>query len=85
MSYIGDFAEGGQLCRVFAHSLEDLSPLRADELQSEWLSVDQVGDLRTGGGYEKEAVALWMDPGYARGVGEAGRQAAGKDRKEAAT
>ena len=83
MSYIGDFAEDGQLCRVFAHSLEDLSPLRADELQSEWLTVDQVGDLRTRGGYEKEAVALWMNPGYARGVGEAGRQAASKDRKEA--
>ena len=76
MSYIGDFEEGGQLCRVFAHPLEDLSSLKVDDLQAEWLSVDQVGDLRTRGGYEKEAVALWLSPGYYRGIGEAGRQQA---------
>ena len=85
MSYIGDFPEDGQLCRVFARPLEDLSPLKVEKLQSEWLSVNQVGDLRTRGGYEKEAVALWMSPGYARGVGEAGRQAASEGRKDAGT
>jgi hypothetical protein len=68
MSYVGDYEEGPDLCRVYGYHL----PAHAWGVNAAgvvWLTLDEVqsraGELEWG--FEAEAVAEWLRPGVVRG------------------
>ena len=68
LSYIGDFDESGNLCRVFGCTLPD----SAGADPAAWFTKDQIADLDSGGrlagGYEMVAIDRWLDGAYLRGM-----------------
>jgi hypothetical protein len=70
VSWVGDFDEGGYLCRTYAYTLTGLGfpvPYR----EGRWLTRTQLAsagdDLAFG--YELEALDRWLDPTVVRGKG----------------
>lgn len=79
-TYIGDFEEGGALLRVFAHGLPAVPTLRVvDEVEAGWFTGDQIRTeiARTAmaDGFVRQAIDLWTDESFLRGVGESKRRA----------
>ena len=70
VSYVGDFDEGDQLCRVYGYPLNDLGfPVPYPE--GEWLSTVELESRREDlcFGYEVRACDAWLDPRPIRGKG----------------
>ena len=85
MSYIGDFAASQGPCRVYAHQCRGPLELTAPaDGRIRWCGADEIQQLAAQGeleaGYEIEAVRLWLDPGFDRGIGQSGRPAAGQSK-----
>ena len=76
-SFIGDYDESGQRCRVFGYSLPAGDAVATDG--GAWFTSSQIEDLASQGqladGYEADAVALWVDPSFLRGIGQSKEQA----------
>ena len=67
VSYVGDYDEGDHLCRVYGYTLNDLGfPVRYD---GRWVPLAELSTLRSGFGFEAEAVRSWLDPAPVRGKG----------------
>jgi len=71
-SYIGDYYENGDVCRVYGYELNDNGFPVAYE--GEWLDFDNVEERATQG-YELEAIATWNRPDVTRGKGVTQAQA----------
>jgi hypothetical protein len=70
MSYIGDYDEGAQLCRVYAYTLTGLG-FPVPYAEGRWLSRSQLsaaGD-ELASGSELDALDRWLDPTVVRGKG----------------
>ena len=85
MSYIGDFPAPEGLCRVYAHHSSRALDLNLPaEGGARWCGADEIQQLAAqgelAGGYESEAVKLWLDPSFDRGIGESGREAASQSK-----
>ena len=85
MSYIGDFPAPEGLCRVYAHqSSGSLGLSLPAEGRARWCGADEIQQLAAqgelAGGYESEAITLWLDPSLDRGIGESGRDAASQSK-----
>ena len=81
MTYIGDYAEGETLCRIYAHPLTGKKPdmkCNTDQ-RAEWFSADQFKQFAKNrqlvNGYELQVIDQWLDNSYLRGVGESKRRA----------
>ena len=76
-SFIGDFDEAGRRCRVFGCSLPAGDAVAT--ARAAWFTRGEIEDLaargRLSGGFEADAVALWVDPSFLRGVGQSKEQA----------
>ena len=70
VSYIGDYPEGEDLCRVYGYTLNGLG-FPADYAGGAWFDHEQIAALGTDDahGYEADAFARWLDPGPVRGKG----------------
>lgn len=67
LTYVGDYAEGDALTRVYAYELNDLGfPV---PYAGEWLSPDEARDAALAQSYVSRALADWMAPGVVRGKG----------------
>jgi hypothetical protein len=70
VSYVGDFEEGDDLCRVYGYALNGLGfPMPFPE--GEWFTRERLENQRAdlAFGYEPEAFAGWLDPEPIRGKG----------------
>ncbi len=70
VSYVGDFSEGGHLCRVYGYTLTGLGfpvPYRG----AVWMNRSQLESARDDltFGYEPAAFNGWLDPTIVRGKG----------------
>ena len=76
-SFIGDYDAGGRRCRVFGYSLPAGDAVAT--ARAAWFTRGEIEDLaargRLSGGFEADAVALWVDPSFLRGVGQSKEQA----------
>ena len=76
-SFIGDFGAAGRRCRVFGYSLP--AGDAAATARATWFTRGEIEDLASRGrladGYEADAVALWLDPSFLRGIGQSKEQA----------
>ena len=76
-SFIGDYDEAGRRCRVFGYSL--LAGGAVATARAGWFTRAEIDDLasrgRLSGGFEADAVALWLDPSLLRGIGQSKEQA----------
>ena len=77
-SFIADFNEAGDRCRVFGYSLPPGDPVTT--AGTGWFTRGEVEDLAArgqlvAGGYEAAAVAQWVDPSLLRGIGQSKEQA----------
>ena len=75
MTYLGDFEHDSQLCRVYAHPLQESPEIQpAEGTQVRWLTAEEIGQLNSSGklagGYERQVVDLWLDNSYLRGTGQ---------------
>ena len=75
MTYLGDFEHDSQLCRVYAHPLQESPEIQpAEGTQVRWLTAEEIGQLNSSGklagGYERQVVDLWLDNSYLRGIGQ---------------
>jgi hypothetical protein len=73
-SYVGDYDEGNDLCRVYAYPLDNRVDAATVALDgARWFDVDQVlneipaNDF--GMGYERQAIDRWSQADVLRGVG----------------
>ena len=71
-SYVGDYDEEGDLCRLYAYEMNDNGFPVAYE--GEWLNLDDVRE-RAIQGYEVEAITTWNRPDITRGKGVTQAQA----------
>ena len=69
-SYIGDYAEGEDLCRVYGYTLNGMG-FPVDYEGGAWFDHEQIAALGTDDahGYEADAFARWLDPEPVRGKG----------------
>lgn len=76
-SFIGDYDAAGRRCRVFGYSLP--AGDAAATPRATWFTRGEIEDLaargRLAGGFEADAVSLWVDPTFLRGVGQSKEQA----------
>ena len=76
-SYLGDFDEAGRRCRVFGYSLPAGAAIESASVT--WFARDEIADLASRGrlldGYAVDAVDLWLDPSFLRGIGQSKEQA----------
>jgi len=82
MTYLADFEHDGKLCRVYAHPLEEDSPVQAAKgIQEGWFTAEEIGALKSAGkltgGYEPQAIDLWLDDSYLRSIGQSKNRASG--------
>jgi hypothetical protein len=69
VTYVGDFAEGDALTRVYAYPLNGNGFPVAYEPDGQWLSVDDAHEAGLAFGYEDTAIERWLMPGVVRGKG----------------
>jgi ectoine hydroxylase-related dioxygenase (phytanoyl-CoA dioxygenase family) len=80
VSYVGDYPEGGHLCRVYGYPLtaEVPHPL-CDATDSAWFSADEIHQHQKNGsllcGWEAVAASQWLDAPVIRGIGQSRSQA----------
>ena len=70
VSYVGDFPEGDGLCRVYAYTLNGLGfPVRYEG--AEWMDRQRLQSAKPDllGGWEIDALDLWLDDEIVRGKG----------------
>lgn len=82
MTYIGDFDESHRLCRVYAHPLSGLPELKVvNGARVSWFTAEGIHDLAArgelAGGYEEQAIDLWLSDAFVRGMGIAKRPGSG--------
>jgi hypothetical protein len=82
MTYIGDFKEASQLCRVYAHLLTSAPQFRiGSAMRVGWFTRGEIYDLSVEGalaeGYEADAINLWLNDAFQRGMGIAKRPPSG--------
>ena len=82
MTYLADFEHDGELCRVYAHPLEEDPPVQAAKgIQEGWFTAEEIGAMKSAGkltgGYEPQAINLWLDDSYLRGIGQSKNRATG--------
>ena len=82
MTYIGDFKESSQLCRVYAHLLTSSPQFRIRSgLRVGWFTRGEIHHLLVEGalaeGYEVHALNLWLNDAFQRGMGIAKRTSSG--------
>ncbi len=82
MTYIGDFKESSQFCRVYAHLLTASSRFRIRSgMRVGWFTRDEICHLSLEGelaeGYEVDAINLWLNDEFQRGMGIAKRPPSG--------
>jgi len=75
MTYLADFEQAGALCRVYAHPLEEDPHLQpAEGIEKRWCTAEEICSLQSAGkltgGYEPQAINLWLDDSYLRGIGQ---------------
>jgi hypothetical protein len=85
VTYIGDYAEASELCRVYAYpATEKPEVSAAPDLEMAWLTPDEVSELAATGqssfGYEYDALRTWKRDDQIRGIGQSSSQA-GKRKK----
>ncbi|MEM7098818.1 MAG: phytanoyl-CoA dioxygenase family protein [Pseudomonadota bacterium] len=67
LSYVGDFAEGDGLCRLYAYELNDNGfPVPFDGC---WVGKDGLNDLQSAHPWITQALATWLDESITRGKG----------------
>ena len=75
MTYVGDYLDGGGLCRVYARPLDEPIRLLAPKmLETRWigegeLASDEYRD-RMSSGFEVEAIRNWLHDPLLRGIGQ---------------
>ena len=76
-SFIGDYDEAGRRCRAFGYSLPAGDAVAT--ARAAWFTRGEIEDLASRGqlscGFEADAVALWVDPSFLRGIGQSKEQA----------
>jgi ectoine hydroxylase-related dioxygenase (phytanoyl-CoA dioxygenase family) len=70
VSYVGDFPEGDGLCRVYAYTLNGLG-FPVQYTGAEWMDRQRLQSAKPDllGGWEIEALDLWVDDEIIRGKG----------------
>ena len=81
MTYLADFEEQGEMCRLYAYPFENEPHLQtAAGVEASWFSAEEIRSLKSAGkldgGFEPEAVDLWLDDSYLRGIGQSKSRAA---------
>ncbi len=66
-TYVGDYAEGDALTRLYAYELNDNGFPVA--YAGEWLALEDALDAKLAHAYLPEAIDAWMAPGIVRGKG----------------
>lgn len=67
LSYVGDYAEGEGLCRVYAYPLNDNGfPVPFDGI---WIPIPQLGEHTLSQPWVEQALTTWLDPTITRGKG----------------
>jgi hypothetical protein len=69
LTYVGDFAEGDALTRVYAYALNGNGFPVPYEPDAQWLSAEAARAAGLAFGYESTAVERWLAPGVVRGKG----------------
>lgn len=71
LTYVGDYAEGAGLCRVYAYELNDNGFPVPYEPTGAWLTQEAIesGSAPLAADWVRTAVATWLDPTIVRGKG----------------
>ena len=86
-SYVGDYPEEGELCRVYGYPLKGKPELTTNCSQEiSWLSEREVTELAGNGrlsfGYESDAVRTWLHGRQLRGPGQSASKAKGRAKQQ---
>ena len=86
-SYVGDYPEGDELCRVYGYPMKGRPKVTSSKSQEiAWLSESEVAGLVKKGrlffGYESAAVCSWLHSGELRGPGQSASKAKIRRRRE---
>lgn len=71
LTYVGDYDEGSQLCRVYAYPLNDNGFPVPYEPDGQWVPIAQIesGAVALTQDYVGRAIGAWLAPGVVRGKG----------------